>query len=70
MATSFDAMTSVAQTLGIHVVDARPDLLAAAERGEWPHGFHNGQIGVGHLNATGYALLASRLVDAVQDVVE
>lgn len=49
----------------IVVASAAPALLDSATAGAWPHGFHNGRIGSGHLNATGYRIVAKRLVQAV-----
>lgn len=66
MAESFAAMKPVAESLDIRVIDARPLLLESALAGDWPHGFQNGQIGAGHLNACGNGLLASLLVDAMK----
>lgn len=63
---SFAVMQSKAESIGIVVVDARTELQQSAESGHWPHGFHNGQIGAGHLNPRGYAVIASLLVDAVE----
>ncbi|MEM9646721.1 MAG: hypothetical protein AAF989_17145 [Planctomycetota bacterium] len=39
-------------------LDATDDLVASGMAGRWPHGFHNSVIGAGHLNATGYQVLA------------
>jgi hypothetical protein len=63
-ATDFEAMKVVAQAAGIAVVDVGPSLRESARQGKWPHGFHNGVIGSGHLNAQGYAVVASQLVSA------
>lgn len=59
------AMRDSAQRNGLWVVTARDSLLASARQGHWPHGFHNGQFGVGHLNATGNAVVASVLAEAM-----
>lgn len=65
-AESFAAMKPIAESLNVRVIDARPALLQSALAGDWPHGFQNGQIGAGHLNACGNSLLASLLVDAMK----
>lgn len=65
---SFAAMKPIAESMGIIVVDARFALREAADEGRWPHGFHNGQIGAGHLNPQGYAIIASALLDAIQRI--
>jgi len=68
-ADAFAEMKSAAESIGMTVIDARPALRQSAESGHWPHGFHNGQIGAGHLNPRGYAVIASLLVDAVEQAV-
>ncbi len=60
-------MRAAAGDAGIRVVDLRPRFVRSAANRTFPHGFHNGQIGVGHLNADGYAIVAGALVDAVRD---
>ena len=48
------------------VVDARDELRSSvASDGRWPHGFHNGRIGSGHLNQVGNQVLAARLVEGL-----
>ncbi|MGI9472201.1 MAG: hypothetical protein ACR2NZ_11740 [Rubripirellula sp.] len=65
-ADEFQAMQSAASELGFDVVDARQAMRDSAQlRGQWPHGFHNGQFGVGHLNRVGNTVLAAELVDAL-----
>ena len=58
-------MRRAAEAHSITVASARSALLASAAQGRWPHGFHNGRIGNGHLNTTGYHLVARELVRAV-----
>lgn len=58
-------MKTAAEEAGLHVADARAELLRSAAAGRWPHGFHNGQFGTGHLNRVGNAVVASPLVDHV-----
>ena len=60
-------MRAAADEVGIRVVDLRPQFLRSAADWKFPHGFHNGEIGVGHLNADGYAIIARALVDTVRD---
>ncbi len=62
----FAAMSAAAKSIGLIVVDARPSLRDRARQGSWPHGFHNGVIGNGHLNAAGNAAVAELLVEAVE----
>lgn len=47
---------------GIGFIDARGPLRRSAAANRWPHGFHNGQFGVGHLNAVGYEVIAKNVV--------
>ncbi|QDV44616.1 hypothetical protein Enr13x_44840 [Stieleria neptunia] len=47
---------------GFDVLDARDAMNAAAHAGDWPRGFHNGQFGVGHYNATGNRIIAEQLL--------
>ncbi|TWT95506.1 hypothetical protein [Neorhodopirellula pilleata] len=42
----------------IAVVDCRDAFRQSAARGEFPHGFHNGRFGWGHLNEVGNRLIA------------
>lgn len=58
---SFQEMQSLAPEHGIQVVDMRPRFREAARDGNWPHGFHNGRIGSGHLNPTGNRLIAEEV---------
>ena len=59
----YQAVREQALQLGLKMVDARSSMRQSAEAGRWPHGFHNGQIGVGHLNRFGNQRLASEVVD-------
>lgn len=68
-ADSVAEMQRAAEAQGITVVSARAALLESAAEGRWPHGFHNGRIGSGHLNATGYRIVARRLVQAVERTI-
>ncbi|TWU10647.1 hypothetical protein [Allorhodopirellula heiligendammensis] len=44
---------------GVHVVDCRDELKRSVDHGVFPHGFQNGVIGNGHLNAAGYRAIAN-----------
>ena len=55
-------MKSAADRAGLLVADARGQLMRSASEGNWPHGFHNGHIGSGHLNRTGNAVVGDVLV--------
>ncbi len=66
----FTEMKRAAESQGMVVVDVRPGLRASAAANRWPHGFHNGNIGSGHLNATGYHVIAERLVPAAVGLIE
>jgi lysophospholipase L1-like esterase len=67
----FAIVSEICQRLGVRLVSAQQAFVDAAHAGRWPHGFHNGQIGVGHLNADGYAILAKIIWDAIQaDMIE
>ncbi len=60
-------LTRATADSGIILVDARDALRRSAAEGEWPHGFHNGRFGSGHLNETGYRVIARQIADALQD---
>jgi len=62
----FLALRGTAEKLGIRVVDARAKLRdSVVADGRWPHGFHNGRIGSGHLNQVGNEILAAKLIDGL-----
>ncbi|MCG8649810.1 MAG: SGNH/GDSL hydrolase family protein [Pirellulales bacterium] len=61
----FAEMQSAAEAAGILVIDLRAALIRSAQQGHWPHGFHNGLIGSGHLNAQGYATIAGRCAEVL-----
>lgn len=61
----FQAMERAAIAAGLMVIDTRDALGDAAREGNWPHGFHNGQIGDGHLNSVGYQVIAKKIANAV-----
>ena len=62
------AMRDAAAAAGVTLVDLREPLRRSAARGVFPHGFHNGQIGVGHLNHAGTRIVARGLSDASAEV--
>ena len=64
-ATDISRVEKIANGLGIQVVNVQQALVASAQAGHWPHGFHNGRIGVGHLNSVGYEVIATMLIEAI-----
>jgi hypothetical protein len=56
-----------AKAAGVDWIDLTPSLAASAAAGRWTHGFHNGQIGVGHLNATGNQVVAHAVLDRLDE---
>lgn len=65
-ADQFLLLQQAAKELGVRVVDARDQLRdSVVSDGRWPHGFHNGRIGAGHLNQIGNQVLAARLVEGL-----
>ncbi len=69
-ADDFARVKAAADEVGVQVIDIRPELREAVIAGIWPHGFHNGVIGSGHLNATGNKIAASGLVNATRAAIE
>ncbi|SMP40894.1 hypothetical protein SAMN06265222_101503 [Neorhodopirellula lusitana] len=63
--SDFEMMSSALRQRGVRVVDCRDALRESAEKGRFPHGFHNGLIGSGHLNAEGYRLIADEVAKAM-----
>lgn len=61
----FQRMKGAAEEAGLMVVSARTTLVQSARDGNWPHGFHNGRFGSGHLNRIGNTVVASLMVSAV-----
>ncbi|WP_145421819.1 hypothetical protein [Planctomycetes bacterium K23_9] len=68
-ANEFERIKQAAFSNGVVVVDVRDDLLDAAGRGNWPHGFHNGQFGSGHLNKIGNEIVARGILRGVKQVM-
>ncbi len=64
--SEFEAMRLAAEAAGLIVVDLRRPLLDSMLMGKWPHGFHNGFIGSGHLNANGNHVVARGLVEVIR----
>jgi lysophospholipase L1-like esterase len=54
-----------AEAAGIEWIDLTEPLAISAQSGRWAHGFHNGQFGVGHLNATGNRVVAQAILAAL-----
>lgn len=63
-ADEFVAMRESARSAGFFVADASESLRKSARLRAWPHGFHNGRIGSGHLNEIGNRIVASYLITA------
>jgi lysophospholipase L1-like esterase len=61
----FQTMERAAANAAVGVVDTSDALGDAAREGRWPHGFDNGQIGSGHLNAIGYRVIAEQICPAI-----
>ncbi len=58
----YEALSQAASDTGLALVDLRREFIDSARQGAWPHGFHNGQIGVGHLNTIGNTIVAKTLL--------
>ncbi len=56
-ATDFQSLAVALNQHGIRVIDCRDGLRQAAAEGHFPHGFHNGVFGSGHLNSVGYRVI-------------
>lgn len=56
---------SIAERFEIDWIDCRPAFSNAVAQGVFPHGFANGRIGNGHLNAVGYRLIANAVQEAM-----
>ena len=67
---AFDAFTQASDRAGVTVLDMREIFRKSADAGGWPHGFHNGQIGNGHLNAVGYQLIADAVAKELQKLAD
>jgi hypothetical protein len=65
-AIEFERLKQSAQPNGIVVVDLRDELLEAAGNGRWPHGFHNGRFGSGHLNRIGNEIVAGGVLRGIE----
>lgn len=60
----YDALVQESKPHGFQVVDLRGAMHSSVAQGNWPRGFHNGQFGVGHYNATGNKIIANGLLSA------
>lgn len=60
-AIEYQMLAEQLDQVGIPVVDCRDTFRRAAIEGRFAHGFHNGLIGSGHLNAHGYQLIAEEV---------
>jgi hypothetical protein len=65
-AATYAVVRQIAEKQGVRAVNVHGALSESARAGQWPHGFQNGQIGHGHLNAIGYALIVQVLLDAIE----
>ena len=68
--SEFADMKSAADRAGLLVASTQRELMLSASEGDWPHGFHNGYIGSGHLNRTGNAVVARVLVKELFNALE
>ncbi len=64
-APDFIAMQEAVTQHGVRLLSARERFREEASFGRWPHGFQNGRIGSGHLNAHGNRLIAEILAKAI-----
>ncbi len=65
-AAMYEVVQQIAERRGIETVNAHHALSESARAGRWPHGFQNGQIGTGHLNSAGYAVIAQTFLAAIE----
>ncbi|EMI15489.1 signal peptide protein [Rhodopirellula maiorica SM1] len=63
---SLAEIKQAAHSAGLLLRGVTEKLVDSAENNRWPHGFHNGIITQGHLNATGYAIIASEIVSEIE----
>ncbi|KAA1261722.1 hypothetical protein LF1_42770 [Rubripirellula obstinata] len=64
---SFTRLKLAAKSEQIPVIDLRDRLRESAQQNRWPHGFHNGRIGSGHLNVTGNQIVAEAIISILQN---
>ncbi|MCM2372509.1 SGNH/GDSL hydrolase family protein [Aporhodopirellula aestuarii] len=62
-ADEFASLAIELERRGIEVIDCRESFAQSADQGRFPHGFHNGHIGSGHLNTTGYQLITDAVAE-------
>ncbi len=66
----FAALKQACLESGVTVADLSEDFRRAAALGKYPHGFHNGVIGAGHLNSVGNRIIARSIVVAIVSAIE
>ena len=66
--SEFVSLRHVAERAEITVIDVRDAMRKSVDVGEWPHGFHHGRIGSGHLNRTGYRIISRQVAEVLRDV--
>ncbi len=64
--SDFGQLVQSAIDSNISVIDLRDEMRHSAARNQWPHGFHNGQIGSGHLNVVGNQIIAHAIADRLR----
>ena len=64
----FYALEQTCIEQGIRVVDLSDAFRQSAASGNYPHGFHNGVIGAGHLNAVGNQIVAQTLDETIKEI--
>ena len=69
-AKRFGDLKAACELRGITVVDLSDEFRLSAASGRYPHGFHNGVFGSGHLNQTGNRIVAQAMVDGVSQKIE
>ena len=65
-AADWQAIERASAEASIETVDVSDLLGQRAREGRWPHGFHNGHIGQGHLNAVGCEAIAECVVEFLE----
>ena len=68
--SEYKQMRAAAMENHVLVVSAKDALIREANQGRWPHGFHHGRIGSGHLNPIGNQVIAEVLLRAIDDQLE
>lgn len=65
----FKRFEQAAEAAGVIVIDVSDALGGSAKDGVWPHGFHNGRFGSGHLNEAGYQVIAQQAVPVIAEAM-